>query len=86
MTKIVLSGVESSSAWSPGIIAPPAIVGKGLMAPYEPSSFDEVWEPPTAAEWRRAVGIVALQVVRELAGGRVALRLPRPHGSNVTWH
>jgi hypothetical protein len=86
MIKMVSSGVESSSAWSPGVIPHPAIVGSSFAAPDEPPGFDEFWEPPTPAEWRRAVRIIGLQVVREILRGDVALRLLRAQGSSEPWH
>jgi len=45
--------------------------------PQEPLGIDELWEPPTPDEWRRAVQMLALQMVRELAQRGVSLRLLR---------
>ena len=77
MTNLISSGITSSSAWRPGFIPPPVIVGSSLAALNEPPAFDEEWEAPTPEEWRRVLAILAMQWVREvLHGGSVA---PRGH-------
>jgi len=75
MAQVVSSGFASSSP-------------RNLEAPFlaqlsEPPLFDELWEPPTPGEWRRALRILALQAVRQILHGRVESRALE-HA--VTWH
>ena len=85
MTKVDSSGFASSSPRNPGEIVHPVVVQASLLASKKPPSFDEMWEPPTPDEWRRAVRILALQALRQIAHG-VDLRLLRAIEPSVTWH
>jgi len=75
MTRVVSLGVASSS---PEIVDgfPRAIlIPAGLNGPHLPES----WEPPTPAEWRRAVRLLAWEAVRQMlhGGGDGGLRAAR---------
>ena len=61
------------------------LVDASAAAPQEPLGIDEAWAPPTPDEWDRALRILALQVVREIARRCVSLPLLRMLGSSVKW-
>jgi hypothetical protein len=80
MSQVVPSGFAWSSPRNPEAIPHPVFVQATLNAP---PLFDELWEPPTPAEWRRAIRILALQAVRQVLRGHVERgSLEHP----VTWH
>jgi len=74
MTQVVASGIASSSPSHSELISHPIIVKAGLAALNEPPLIDDMWEPPTPAEWRRAVRTLALQAVRQMLHSRLAWR------------
>jgi hypothetical protein len=85
MTRIDSLGFASSSSRNSGAIPHPVVIRAGLAAASEPSSFNEVWEPPTPDEWRRALRILALQAVRQMFDGSVDRRLLQTVEPLVTW-
>jgi hypothetical protein len=78
--------VSSSLPRNSGAAPHPIILQASLAALNEPPLFNEMWEPPTRAEWRRAVRILALQAVRHLLHGGAERRLLRALEPPGAWH
>ena len=86
MINTISSGFASSSARNPGVIPHPVSVEACLAALNVSSSFDDMWEPPTPDDWRRALRTIALHVVREVFRSGVDRRLLQEIGPLLTWH
>lgn len=85
MTQVVPSGFASSLPSHCELISHPICVQAKLAALNEPPPFDDMWEPPTRAEWRRAVRTLALQAVRQILHGRFDRRLARALENPLRW-
>ena len=85
MTQLVASGFASSSSTHCELISHPICVQAKLAALNEPPLFDDIWEPPTPAEWRRAVRTLALQAVRQMLHSRLDCRLARALEKPLSW-
>jgi hypothetical protein len=81
MTQIIPYAFGSSSLGNSQAIPLPAVVeGVASRQPL----FDEIWEPPTPDQWRRAIRAIAMRTVRQvlLGGGDCGLT----RGARPTLH
>ena len=68
MTQIIPYALVSTTLGNSQAI-PPQVAIEAVASRQPP--FDEIWEPPTPDQWRRAVRAMALQAVRQvMLGGR----------------
>jgi hypothetical protein len=79
-------GFTSSREQRPEMASYLAVVDLDLAAEGEYRSPDEMWEPPTPEEWRRALRAVVMSATRQIFGGGLCWRQASEVHPSVTWH
>ena len=89
MSSLICSRFSPSAERQAKPQAHPAVVQASLGACSAELMPDTLWEAPTAEEWRLAVRIIALQLIRHISGygddGRFASNDRRSIGSRLIY-